>query len=260
MEIGKTYLSSKEAKLNSRTPRRSLNDLTPGEKKAVLANHKEDWDPKWDNEDFTGQGLVFPNIAAKHGNPYLCTNDEKPDTVPPKELFNFDLILNSRRFQVTCDTILRLNSEENLADFSERQILNALEMCSSYRLTCYCAYISAHREYRKWQEFHELWLAEKRTEARTILRTKRLADKAMKLRKDMGQITMTEIEDYILVNHSSDHKHNLDMVGEWEENEKVFLELRDTLKDRGMHLQSILKRVSDNTDKHMMSDGNSSDN
>ena len=71
MEIGKTYMSSKEAKLNSRTPRRSLNDLTPGEKKAVLANHKEDWDPKWDNEDFTGQGLVFPNIAAKHGNPYL---------------------------------------------------------------------------------------------------------------------------------------------------------------------------------------------
>jgi hypothetical protein len=224
---------------------KNLNDLTPKERREALNDFDNKFQEHWMNQQFTNQGITFPKIASKYGNA-MCNNDHNPDPKPPKELFNFDLILNGRRFQVLCDTLIRINKEEDLADFSETQLKRALEMCAAYRMTCFCAYIAAHREYRKWKAYHELWLSEKRKEARDSLRAERIADKNARLRKDLGQITLQEIEDHIITNYQAEYKSNLELISDWEENEKVFLELRDTLKDRGMHLQTLLRRVTDN--------------
>lgn len=248
MQIGKNFIGANDKKAQ----KRSLNDLTPQDRRRVMDNFDKEWQSQWDNQQHTDQGLTFPRIASKYGNPVYCNNDAAPDPKPPAELFNFDLILNSRRFKVVCDTLIRIKKEEDLAEFSDQQLQTALELCASYRMTCFCAYIAAHREYRKWKEYHNLWMAEKRDEARKHLRAERIADKATKLRKDLGQITLQEIEDYILTKHSSEYKKNIDLIADWEENEKVFLELRDTLKDRGMHLQSLLRRVTDHIDPAKM--------
>jgi len=250
MNIGNNYIPPKD-----RTPQKvHLNDLTPSERKNAMNNFDKEWQSHWQNEQMTGQGITFPKISSKYGNGALCKNDDSPDPEPPAELFNFDLILNSRKFRVLCDTLIRIKKEEDLADFSEIQVQTALELCASYRLTCFTAYIAAHREHRKWKTYHELWLAEKRSEARTQLRAERIADKATKLRKDLGQITMQEIEDYIITKYQAEYKRNLELIAEWKDNEQVFLELRDTLKDRGMHLQSILKRVTDHLEPPKMGD------
>lgn len=203
-----------------------------------------------------GQGYTFPRIASKYGNPVWCNNDQNPDKTIPAEIFNFDLILNGRRFQVLCDLLMRINTEEDLANFSEDRLRQSLEQCSSYRMTCFCAYVAAHREYRKWSQHHEIWMAEKRDEGRKQLRVDRAFEKRDGFRKDLGQITMQEIEDYILIKYTAEYKANLELVNDWEENEKIYLELRDTLKDRGMHLQTLLRRVTDHIDPKV-SDGTS---
>ena len=252
MKIGKSHIQKDDKKANFRKVR-DLNDLTPQQRRDSLDDFDNQWQSHWDNQQHTDQGVTFPRIASKYGNAFHCKNDQAPDPEPPAELFNFDLILNSRRFQVECDTLVRIRKEEDLADFSESQLKNVLEMCAAYRMTCFCAYIAAHREYRKWKEYHNIWMAEKRDEGRKQLRAERIADKATKLRKDLGQITLQEIEDYILTTHGSEYQKNIDLIADWEENEKVFLELRDTLKDRGMHLQSLLRRVTDHIDPAKMS-------
>jgi len=251
MKIGENFIRPDD----KQAQRRSYNDLSPVERRNAVAKMDTEWQPQWGNQQLPDQGLTFPRIASKYGNPVYCDNDNTPDPTPPPELFNFDLILNSKRFRVTCDTLIRIHKEEDLADFSDHQLQTALELCASYRMTCFCAYTAAHREYRKWNEYHNLWMAEKRTESRKQLRAERIADKSVKLRKDLGQITMQEIEDYILTKYASEYKNNIELIADWEENEKVFLELRDTLKDRGMHLQSLLKRVTDHTDPAKMSSG-----
>jgi len=250
VQIGKSHIGAED----TRAQRRSLNDLTPADRRRVMDNFDKEWQPQWNNQQLPDQGLTFPRIASKYGNSAYCDNDKSPDPAPPAELFNFDLILNSRKFRVVCDTLIRIKTEEDLADFSERQLKTSLELCASYRMTCFCAHVAAHREYRKWKEFHTLWMAEKREEARTQLRAERIADKATKLRKDLGQITLQEIEDYILNRYPSEYKNNIELIADWEENDNVFLELRDTLKDRGMHLQSLLKRVTDHIDPAKMGD------
>lgn len=207
-----------------------------------------DKNPGLMNQQLPGQGLNFPHIASRYGNNYLCENDKAPDKVLPSALFNFDLILNDRRFQVTLDTLIRIQTVEDLAQFSDDRLREALEQCASYRLTCYCAYIAAHRETRRWKLVFEEWMAEKRDEARQALRFDRLADRAAGLRKELGQFTAQEVDDWVMRKYASEYRSRLEVVEDWEENEKVFLEMRDTLKDRGMHLQTLLKRVLDHTD------------
>lgn len=92
-------------------------------------------------------------------------------------------------------------------------------------------------------------MAEKREEARQQIRLERLADKAEGLRKELGQTTAQELEDWLLRHYAAEYRKNAETVLEWEQHEKVFLELRDTLKDRGMHLQSLLKMVGDHTER-----------
>lgn len=247
MDIGQNFLKDDR--------RRNLNDLTPGERRNALDNFNEKFQQHWQNQQFTDQGYTFPRIASKHGNPVWCDNDTAPDKKIPADIFNFDLILGGRRFQVLCDALVRINTEEDLANFSEDQLRTALELCASYRMTCFCAYVAAHREYRKWKQYHELWMAEKRKEARKHLRIERMIDKATNVRKDLGQITTQEIEDYVLNKYAGEYKSNTGLVNDWEENEMVYLELRDTLKDRGMHLQTLLKRVTDHIDPARVSNG-----
>jgi hypothetical protein len=98
-------------------------------------------------------------------------------------------------------------------------------------------------------------MAEKREEARKHLRSERMIEKATSVRKDLGQITTQEIEDYVLNKYAGEYKVNMGLVADWEENEMVYLELRDTLKDRGMHLQTLLKRVTDHIDPARVSNG-----
>jgi hypothetical protein len=218
--------------------------LTPNERRYILEhNFDEGWDKDWNNQQFPDQGLTFPTIASKYGN--MCDNEETPDATPPPELFNFDLILNSRKFKVVCDTLIRINREEDLADYPESKLNWCLEQCASYRMTCFCAYIGAHKEHRKWKMYHKIWMAEKSKKARNAIKADRVADRASGNRKDIGQITSAEIEEWILTNHTNEYKRNVELVEDWEENEKVFLELRDTLKDRGTHLQTLLRRVQD---------------
>lgn len=237
---------------------KNLNDLDPKQRTHVINNFKEThWNPSWDNQQFTDQGLEFPRIVSKYGNAAHCKNDQNPDPTPPPELFNFDLILNGRRFRVLCDTLLRIEHEEDLGEYSEGQLKNALELCSSYRVTCLCAWVGAHKETRKWKVYHDLWMAEKRTEARNHIKNERILEKEAKERKDIGQITAQEVEDWIMTRHTNEYKNNLSLIADWENNEKIFLELRDTLKDRGMHLQTLLKKSDDHSDPNHVSDGSS---
>lgn len=228
-----------------------MNELTPQEYELAINSMKEGgmWNPAWNNQQHTDQGLTFPKIASKYGNSHMCENDKNPDPKIPAELFNFDLILNGRKFRVICDTLMRIKSDEDLAQYDDQRLAEVLEQCSSYRITCYCAYIAAYKEKRRWEAYHEEWMALRRKDATAHIRAERLADRAAGLRKEIGQITAQELNDWILTHHASEHRHNLDLVADWEENAKVFLELRDTLHDRGMHLQTLLRRVYDHTAK-----------
>jgi hypothetical protein len=241
MKIGQSFLSEQEKV--SELVAKDLNDLTPAEYKYVtetLGKHN----PKWDNQQRTGQGLDLPKIASKHGN-VLCVNDKNPDKEIPKELFIYDLILNDRRFQVALDTLLRINTEEDVVGISDKKIIWSLDQNPSYRYMCFCAHLAAQRQCKKWEMFHEQWMAQKREEARIAIRADRIADRSEGLRKEIGQISSQDLSDWILNKYGNEYKHNLELIREWEEYAQIYLEGRDVLKDRGMHLQSILRRLSD---------------
>lgn len=213
-------------------------------------------DPQeWLNQRVSDEGLELPSVSYRNGNYGRCDNELNPDKKIPDALFNFELILSGRKFQVCIDTLIRIKDTEDLAQYSDGQLKDALQQCAAYRVTCYCAYIAAHREHRRWKTSNEIWMSEKREEARTQMRADRIADKNAMLRKEIGQISAQEIEDWIISKYKGEYKQNIERESEWEENADIYLELRDTLKDRAMHLQTLLKRVNDHTE-NMMSNGN----
>lgn len=240
---------------NKYKPWKKVNELMPSELRTAL--NTGDFGPDW-HKQITGDfGPELPEIPNRHGD-FFCKNNDNPDSAIPADLFNFSLILNSRKFHVVIDTLIRINTEENLADFSEDKLREALELCASYRLTCFCAYVASKRERRKWELHHSIWMAEKREEARKSLRVERIADKTQGLRKELGQMTNQEVDDWIVTRHTQEYKQQTERIKEWDENSETYLELRDTLKDRGMHLQTLLKRVGDHTDPSRTSSGNQS--
>lgn len=223
---------------------KNLYELRPEEFRQVV-NDAGEWNPKWNNQQFTNKGeIAIPEIGNKYGNA-LLENSDNPDKVIPSELFKFDLILNNRRFNVILDTLLRINTDEDLAEYPESRLIYCLEQCASYRATCYSAYIAAHRVHRQWEQTFNEWLVEKRKEARDAIKMDRILDKNSGLRKEIGQITAEEVLDWVILKYGGEHRRYTDLVEEWKEYEKIYLELRDTLVDRAIHLQTILKRVSD---------------
>jgi len=239
MQIGANNIDSRRF-YNSK-----LSDLSPTEYAAASAamRNGEFWNPAWNDQDVT-HGLTFPSLSQK--------TVEKSEVIPP-ELFNFDLILNGRTFKVMCDTLLRVNNTEDLAQFSDNQLKDALERCAAYRATCYMAYTAAHKEYRRLKQAFDFILVNYREEARRQIRGDRIADKQSGYRKEVGQITAQEIEDYVMLKYPDDYKKWQNMVADWEDNENVYLELRDTIKDRGMHLQTLLRMSNDHTDSSVSS-------
>ena len=218
-----------------------FSNMSDVERRATLDAHKH----KYNVQDDTGEDtLSFAQIVESHNRGW-CNNAEAPDKEPPKELFNFELILNSRKFQVLLDTLLHVKKEEDLADYSEIHLKECLEKCAAYRLTCFCAYISAHKEYCKWKEYHKVWMATTRSTARLTIKNTRIQEKTAKHRKEIGTITKEEVDDWILCNHTEEYQDNERMMQYWEDNEEMFKEFRDTLKDRAMHLQSLLNKVKD---------------
>lgn len=186
----------------------------------------------------------YVEIASKHSS---CENPDFPDRELPEDIFNFELILNNRKFVVLVDTLLKINKEEDLEDYPPMKLKEALEQCASYRVTCYCAYLSAYAQKKQSEEEYDLWFAEARSTARKAIKNERLLEKANKNRKDIGQITKDELEEYIISNYRTEYKEKKEMIRYWEGNEKMFLEFRDVLKDRGMHLQTLLNRVDNKT-------------
>lgn len=231
---------------------KKVNEMMPQELRDALK--VGDINPDWNKQIGGDFGPMLPEVPNRHGD-FFCKNNENPDPDIPAELFNFTLILNSRKFHVVIDRLIRINTEEDLAEFSEEKLREALEQCAAYRLTCFCAYVAAKREQRKWDMYQTLWMAERREEARKSLRIERIADKTQGLRKEIGQITNQEIDDWIISHYTQDYKQQTERIKEWEENAETYLELRDTLKDRGMHLQTLLKRVGDHTDPNRTSSG-----
>ena len=243
MQIGSNNIDTRRF-YNSR-----LSDLTPAEYAAASAamQNGEYWNPAWNGQDVT-HGLTFPSIAQRSGASLTPVSSE----IPP-ELFNFDLILNGRMFKVMCDTLLRVNMTEDLAQFSDNQLKDALERCSAYRATCYMAYTAAHKEYRRLKQAFDFLAVTYREEARRQIRSDRIADRQSGYRKEIGQVTAQEIEDYVMLKYPEDYKKWQNLVAEWEDNENVYLELRDTIKDRGMHLQTLLRMSDDHTVKALSS-------
>lgn len=190
--------------------------------------------------------INYVEIAGKHSH---CENPDFPDREIPGDIFNFELVLNNRKFVVLIDMLLKINKEEDLGDYSPMRLKEALEQCASYRVTCYCAYLSAYSEHKNWEERFELWKAQERSEARKYLKNERLLEKANKNRRDVGQITKDELEEYIITNKKDEYVKYLEKIRYWDNNTKMFLEFRDVLKDRGMHLQTLLNRVTDNRTK-----------
>jgi len=250
MEIGSKKV---DAPAYTKYRGKKVNELLPQELReaANLGLAPEEWL----NQQISDEGLNLPTVSYKNGNYDRCENETTPDKDIPSDLFNFELILNSRKFNVCIDTLIRIKHEEDLTQFSDIQLQKALEMCAAYRVTCFCAYIAAKREHRKWKMFNEIWMAEKREVARGQLRADRVGDRAAGLRKEIGIISAQELEDYIISKHGGEYKVNREREEEWKENSEVYLELRDTLKDRGMHLQTLLKRINDHTDSAITSRG-----
>jgi len=222
-------------------------DLAPADYVAAKTamRNGEIWNPAWDDQDAVHR-LTFKGVTAADG---------PTSSTIPTELFKFELILNNSKFQVLLDQLLGLNTTEDLTKHSTEYLKNTLDNCASYKLTCYCAYDAAHRECRWHKKILQSWLVEKREEARQQIRAERIADKNYNLRKEIGQITAQDLEDWVIRKYPAEYEKYTDMVDEWEDNEKLYLEFRDTLKERAMHLQSILKMSSDNTE-HTMSSGN----
>jgi hypothetical protein len=212
----------------------SRGDLSPQEKRNMLE----------DSHKPSTYVLQKPYIA-KYKDEIAVENNDNPDKAIPESLFNFDLILNSRRFNVVCSNLLRIRNEEDLTEISESELQLSLERCASYRMTCFCAYIAAKKSLKGWEATFEDWIAGKRQDARQFLKMKRIEERHQGLRKDLGQITAQEVEDYIRTTYTKEYTELKEHVEEWEENSEIFLELRDTLKDRGMHLQTLLKRSQD---------------
>lgn len=165
----------------------------------------------------------------------------------PKELFDFSLVLNDNVFQVTLDTLLRIQSIDDIGSYSDLMLISALEKSDAYRVTCLCAHIAARRERKKHEKILKQWLATKQDEARNSIKVARVYEVTVKQRKEIGQITNAEVEDWLYRNHGTVYKELQQNIETWQDNEDLYLELRDTLKDRGTHLQTILRRVSDHT-------------
>lgn len=220
-------------------------DLAPQHRKAVFDSTQQ-------NGLFSGgHALQKTHIAHDFGN-LIAENDDQPDIEIPESLFNFDLILGTRRFRVLVDTLIRIKNEEDLGNFTPEMLNNALERCASYRYTCFSAYVAAKKMRIHKKEAYKNLMAELRHDARVSLKAERIIDKQSGIRKEIGTITTQEIEDYVRRhNPEKRDKARLELL-DWEENEEMFLEMRDTLKDRGMHLQTLLKRVAD----HMTPLGN----
>jgi len=238
--VGTTHSQNQDV-FRNKSGKLGFSNMSDLERRATLDAHKE----KYNVQDDTGEGtLSFAQIVDSH-NKGWCDNADAPDREPPKELFNFELILNSRKFQVVLDTLLRIHKEEDLTDFSEWSLKECLEKCASYRLTCFCAYTSAHKELSKWKAYHKVWMAEMRDTARLTIKNIRIQEKTAKHRKEIGTITKEEVDDWILCKHTEEYQDNERMMDYWQDNEELFKEFRDTLKDRGMHLQSLLNKVKD---------------
>ena len=207
--------------------------------------HGEVWNPAWDDRDAVHK-LTFKGVTAADG----------PTSAHiPEDLFKFELVLNNTRFQVLLDKLVGLNSVEDVSNHSTEYLMTALDNCAAYKLTCYCAYDAAHRQYLLYKREFESWMVQKREEARQQIRAERMADKNYGLRKEIGQITAQELHDWVVLKYGPLFEKYSDLVEEWEANEKLYLEFRDTLRERAMHLQTILKMSGDNTD-HTMSSGN----
>ena len=248
MEIGTKQISGSNP---FRT--RRVNELIPEElREAVRLGNG---DGSWSGQQKEDEGLNIPEMPYKHGNSDRCVNDDNPDDEIPADLFKFELILSGRKFKVVLDALLRIKTTEDLAYFTEVDLKRSLELCASYRATCFVAHIAAHREFRRWRMYNSLWMAEKREEARVQMRADRIADKVANLRKELGQITNQELDDWIMNKYTVEYKQNVERMEEWEDNAKVYLELRDILKDRGTHLQTLIKRANDQTDPAAVSSG-----
>jgi hypothetical protein len=109
--------------------------------------------------------------------------------------------------------------------------------------------LAAEKSKLAYEEMFNQWMAERRDSARQILKAERLKEKEEGHRKEIGQITAQEIEDYILLHYPKEHKEKTDKINEWGNNEKIFLELRDTLKDRANHLQTLINNTKEKITK-----------
>ena len=186
-----------------------------------------------------GRGMEIPIIADRNFN-IAIDNDENPDPDIPAGIFNFDLILSNRRFKVCLDTLIRIQTEEDLSMFSDDALNKALEVSSQYRMTCFCAYIAAKKTRIDWELYHKRWLAERSSSARNALKMERIKEKNEGMRKEIGQITSQEVEEYILNNYGETYEKNVKKVGEWEAHEEIFKELEEVLDKRANHLQTLI--------------------
>lgn len=214
-------------------------DLSPTDKRSMFDSFNKTYTPQ--EEQLPGGGLKFLTEYAD------IENKDTPDKAIPKELFNFELILNSRKFKVMCDMLMSVHSDEDLLEYSENRLNWCLDQCSSYRFTCFCAYAAAHKEVKSWKRYHNNWMSEKRTEARHALRIERMQDRQQGILKasDFSQTTIQEIEDWVATHHPEEYNNNLKSIEDWISHEETFLELRDTIKDRGSHLQTLMRRLND---------------
>ena len=241
MQIGSKSIDPKKF---SRT---RLSDLTPEEYAGAreAMKHGVYWNADWKEQDATRK-LTFPGLGVE------SENAVPTKTIPP-ELFNFDLILSGHTFRVMCDKLLQINELEDLGQSSALQLANILQSCSAYRMTCYMAFIAAHKEHRRIKQMFEMIAVKFREEARQAIRAARIADKHYGVRKEIGQISAQEVEDYVMRCYPEEYKKWQDLVAEWEDNENIYLELRDVLKDRGMHLQTLLRMSTDPVGKSVSS-------
>jgi len=162
-----------------------------------------------------------------------------------KGFFKVDISINGKAIKLGVDNLLAFE-EEDLDELSDGALDKALDQCSYYRFTFLAAGAEIEAQIEIVNRQFTSWYAQATKEAKQLIINQR------KIQKDrdkvpnswFGSITKQEIEDTIITDPQMAKKYNefQDTLTELKKNLRILFGLRDTIQDRGGHLQSLGKR------------------
>jgi len=166
------------------------------------------------------------------------------DSFVDPSFFKIDIEINGKVFKTAADGILSLE-KENLGEFSDIALDEALNKCSYWRYTFLAAAVEVEELLMlKEREFNE-WYANTEGNIRTSIIKRRQSEKKDGVPASwFGSITKQEIEHTIIrdVVLGAEYEIWQELISSLLKKKKLLFGMVDILQDRGGHLQSIGKR------------------